>query len=86
MKTVSVEKKLVDKLVEECNENIDEAKLAEIAEHVNKCVCSYTVFIALGFNSLNNLHWDRRYFTYKYIRRNKGNVSIYGYVYQVKNY
>ena len=28
-------KKLVNKLVEECNKNIDEAKLAEIAEHVN---------------------------------------------------
>ena len=34
-------KRLVDKLVEECGENIDEAKLAEIAlcEHVNECIC-----------------------------------------------
>ena len=38
-------KGLVDKLVEECNENIDEAKLTEVAlfEHVNECVCSYIV-------------------------------------------
>ena len=26
------------------------------------------------------------YFTYKYIKRNKENVSIYDYVYQAKNY
>ena len=41
-------KNLVDKLVEQCNENIDEAKLTEIAllEHKNKCVCYYTVFLS----------------------------------------
>ena len=40
-------KRLVDKLVEECNENIDEAKLAGLAlsEQGNECVCSYTVCI-----------------------------------------
>ena len=40
-------KRLVDKLVEECSDNIDEAKLIEIAlfEHGNECVCSYTVYI-----------------------------------------
>ena len=45
MKTTSV-----DKLVEECSQNIGEAKLSEIAlfEHVNECVCSYTVCIVLG--------------------------------------
>ena len=47
-------KRLVDKLVEECNENIDEAKLTEIAlfEHVNECVCFYTVFIVLSVIAL----------------------------------
>ena len=41
---------MVDKLVEECGENIDEAKLTEIAlfKHVNESVCSYTFFIVLG--------------------------------------
>ena len=36
--------------MEECNENIDEAKLTEIAlfEHKNKCACYYTVFIVLS--------------------------------------
>ena len=47
-------KRLVDKLVEECGENIDEAKLTEIDlfEHVNECVCSYTVFIVLSVIAL----------------------------------
>ena len=35
-------KKMVDKLMEECTENIDEVKFAEIAlfEHGNECVCA----------------------------------------------
>ena len=35
-------KRLMDKLVEECNENIDKAKLTEVAlfKHKNECVCS----------------------------------------------
>ena len=46
-------KKLVDKLVNECTENIDEVKLAKItlAEHENKYEnmrkCSCTLYIAL---------------------------------------
>ena len=42
-------KRLVDKLLEECDENVDEAKLTKVAlfEHVNKCVCFYTIFIVL---------------------------------------
>ena len=88
MKTVSVLKKLVDKLVEECGENIDEAKLTEIAlfEHVNECVCSYTVFIVLGVIALIICIGIGAYFIYRYINRNKENVSKYDYVYQVNNY
>ena len=42
-------KRLVDKLVEEYNESINEAKLTEIDlfEHKNECACYYTVFIVL---------------------------------------
>ena len=44
-------KKLVDKSVEECTENIDEVKIAGMVlfKHGNKCVCPYTIC-----NSLNN--------------------------------
>ena len=83
MKTASV-----DKLVEECSENIDEAKLSEIAlfEHVNECVCSYTVCIVLGVIALIIWIGIGAYFTYKYINRNKENVSKYDYTYHAKNY
>ena len=83
-------KKLVDKLVEECNENIDEAKLTEMAlfEHKNECACYYTVFIVLALIALAISIGIGAYFVYyKYMNRNKGNVSKYfDYVYQTKNY
>ena len=46
-------KRLVGKLVEECNKNINESKLTEIAllENVKECVCYYTVFIVLALRS-----------------------------------
>ena len=50
MKTASTEKKLVDKLVEECTENVGELKLAKItsAENENKHKCSScTLYIVL---------------------------------------
>ena len=81
-------KRLVDKLVEECNENIDEAKLTEVAlfEHVNESVCSYTVCIILGVIALTIRIGIGAYFTYKYINRNKENASRYDYTYQEKKY
>ena len=47
MKIVSAEKKLVDKLVAECTENIDKVKIAEITSTENVCVCSYTICVIL---------------------------------------
>ena len=66
-------KMLADKLVEECNENIDEGKLTEIAlfEHKNECVCSYTVFVVFGVIVLTICVGIGAYYTYKYISRNK---------------
>ena len=88
MKIVSVGKSLVDKLVEECSENIDEIKLTEVAlfEHRNECVCSYRVFIVLAGIALTVSFGIGAYYTYRYISRNKENVSIYDYVYHAKNY
>ena len=79
-------KRLVDKLVEECTENIDEARLTAIAwfEHENECVCSYTVCIILGAIALTICIEIGAYFTYKYISCNKDNVSKYDYTYQAK--
>ena len=74
--------------MEECSENIDEAKLTKVAlfEHVDKCVSYYTVFIVLGVIVLTICIGISAYFTYKYIKHNKENVSIYDYVYHAKNY
>ena len=74
--------------MEEWGENIDDAKLAKIAlfEHENECVYFYTVFIVLAVIALTVSIGISTYFTYKYIKRNKENVSIYDYIYQVKSY
>ena len=56
-------KKLVNKLVEECTENIDDIKLAKItlAEHENKyenmCKCSCTLY-TINFSAFNSKHWN----------------------------
>ena len=78
-------KMLVNELVEECNENIYEA-LFTLFEHENECVCFYIIFIVLAVIALTVSIGISAYFTYKYITRNKGNVSIYDYVCQAKNY
>ena len=80
-------KRLVDKVVEECNENIDEAKLTKMAlfEHKNECVCCYTVFIVLGVIVLTFCIEISTYFVYyRYMNCNKENVSLYNYVYHAK--
>ena len=84
---VKCRKRLVDKLVEECDENIDEAKLSEIAlfKHGNECICSYTVFTVLGVIALTFSIGISAYFVYyKYMNRKKENVSIYDYVHHAK--
>ena len=49
MKTVSTGKKLLDKLVEECTENIDEVKISGMAlfERRNECKSLCTVYVVL---------------------------------------
>ena len=59
-------KRLVDKLIEECGEVIDEAKLAgtTLFEHENEYVCFYTVFIVLAVIALTVSIEIGAYFTY----------------------
>ena len=49
METVSAGKKLPDKLVEECSENIDEVKIAGMVllERRNDCKSSCTIYVVL---------------------------------------
>ena len=60
---------MVDKLMEECTENIDEVKFAEIAlfEHGNECVCAYTICVILTVIALTISIGIGAYFAYKYI-------------------
>ena len=59
-------KKLVDKLVEECTENIDEVKIAGItlARHKDVSLCSCTVYVALAVIALTITIWIGGYFVY----------------------
>ena len=88
MKIAYVEKKKVDKLMEECSENMDEEQLTEIVllEHWNEYVSSYIVCVVPGIIALTICIGIGAYFTYKYINRYKENVSKYGYIYQATNY
>ena len=63
-------KKSLDKLVEECTENIDEVELARITlpEHENMCECSCTLYITL-FLVLLTINIGIGY--YKYMNHDK---------------
>ena len=88
MKTVNREQKLVDKLVEECTENVEEAKIAEITltENIHKC-SSCTLYIVL-FSIIFTINIGiATYFVYyKYMNHNKKTAPRYDFVYQAANY
>ena len=80
-------KRLVNKLVEECNETIDEVKLTKItlAEDENSYKCNSCTVYIVPFSIFFTINvGTRAYFTYyEYTNRNKENVSRYcDYVYQ----
>ena len=79
-------KKLVDKLTEECTENVDEVKIASENKHKNKCsFCTlYIVLFSITFTI--NMGIATYFVHYKYMNRNKENVSKYDYVHQAKSY
>ena len=62
-------KKLVDKLFEECTENIEEAKIGGMAlfEHGNECLCFYTGCVVLTVTPLTISVGIGTYFAYKCI-------------------
>ena len=76
--------KLVDKLIEECNESIDEIEIASENEHENKCssCTAYIVFFSIFF--IISIGIAAYFVYYKYMSRNEKNVSKYDYVYQTK--
>ena len=76
---------MVDKLIEECNENINE-EVKILDKNEAKCsscilyIALFSLFFAINIGIAT-------YFVYcKYMNRNKENVYVYDYVYQRKNY
>ena len=75
---------LVDKLVEECDEIVEEVKI--VGKNGDKC-SSYILYIVLFSIFFTISIGIGVYFVYyKYMNHNKENVSKYDYVYQTKNY
>ena len=83
-KNCKCRKKLVNKLVEECNEIIEEVKT--VSE--NKTKCSSCILYLVLFSTFFTINAGiTTYFVYyKYMNHNKENVSNYDHVYQGKNY
>ena len=78
-------RKLVDELVEECNENVKETRLVE-NKHENEC-SSCTLYIVLFSLSFAINIGIGTYFVYcKYMSRNKENIFEYDFTHQIKDY
>ena len=79
---------MIDKLIEECTENIDEVKIAECNSIVNihKCSSCTLYIVLLSIIYTINIGIATYFAYYKYMNRNKENVSRYDYVYQATNY
>ena len=73
-------KKLVDKLVEKCTENIDKIKIASENEHKYSSCTLYIVLFLIFFTI--SIRIGVYFVYYKYMSRNEENVSKYDYVYQ----
>ena len=78
-------KRLVDKLVDECDENIDEEVkiLDKNEDKCNSCILHVALF-SIFFTI--NVGIATYFAYYKYMNHNKENVSKYDYTYQAKNY
>ena len=81
--------KLVDKLVEECTENVDEVKIAGtvLFERRNDCKSSCTIYVVLITIVFKISIGIGTYFIYyKYMNHNKNTASKHDCVFQTPNY
>ena len=77
-------KNLVDKLADECDENIDEVKIVSESKYKRNSCILYIVLFSVFF--IINVGIGAYFVYYKCVNRNKENVSKYRYVYQMENY
>ena len=69
---------MVNKLGDECDENIDEVKISsESKNKFNSCILHIVLF-SIFF--IINVGIGAYFVYYKYMNRNKENVSVYDYV------
>ena len=82
MKIVSAGKFFFDKLVDECTENIDEVKIAEVTltENMRKCSSCIMYIVLFSIIFTINVGISTYFVYYKYMNCNKENVSRYDYV------
>ena len=75
-------KKLFDKLIEECTENIDEVEIASENDHKIKCSSCILYIVLFSIILAINIGIGTYFVYYKYIIHNKENVFKYDYTYQ----
>ena len=75
-------------LIDECTENIDEVKVAEVilTENMSKCSSCILYIILFSIIFAINIGISTYFVYYKYMNRNKENVSRHDYVYQATNF
>ena len=75
-------KRLVDKLVEECNEIVEEVKILD----KNKCSSCILCIVLFSIFFTISVRITTYFAYYKYMNHNKENFSKHGYTYQAKHY
>ena len=77
-------KRLIDKLIWECNENIEETSLINSTKYKSNSCILYIVLFSIFFTI--NIGIGTYFIYYKHVNHNKENVFKYDCVYQRKNY
>ena len=80
-KNCKCKKRLVNKLVEECNETTDEVKLTE-NENIYKCNSCILYIVLFSMFFTINVGIGTFFVYYKYLNRNKKIVSRFDYIYE----
>ena len=75
---------MVDKLIEECNENIKETSLINLTKGKSNSCILYIVLFSIFFTI--NIGITTYFVYYRYMNHNEENVSKYDYVYQKNIY
>ena len=81
-KNCNCRKKSADKLIEQCTENIEEAKIANKNEHKNNCSSCIQYIVLFPIFFAINIGIGAYFGYHKYMNRNKETTSRYDYVYQ----